>query len=394
MYFQGQHVVLNASQVIDKILYGPGLVGAGLGNPATDSTTPDIIVTLKPGYIWVGNRLNFTFKRAEHGGFSEDDTHIPLIVSGGALSQSVRGTTVDTPVQTEQIAVTALNALGLNRAYLQGAVIEGTQGLPGLGLPQDTVFTLTAGQSGQALVGAFYDASTTDNLSKYKVIVNWDDGLSDKNVFLIRDTTNLNIVDVWDSHNYETPGSYDGTVDITPPAGSITPPAGSTTTETFTARVLDNLTSVGQTLQVNANTPLTLQKVATLVAQDTNATKGDFTARIDWGDGYQSNGVVADTGTPGAFAVLGSHTYVGHQDAKPTITVYITDKLGSETVAQGEAIVTFVPPSQSSGTTPAPNPPGTPAGPQPPQQHHPAGLVRQPGRHSDGCWVTSPSASP
>ena len=91
-----------------------------------------------------------------------------------------------------------------------------------------------------------------------------------------------------------------------------------------------------------------------------------------------SNGVVTDTGTPGAFAVLGSHTYVGHQSTIYPITVYITDKLGSETVAQGEADVTFVPPPQSSGTTPAPNPPGTPAGPQPPNSITPQGWYVSP----------------
>ena len=135
---------------------------------------------------------------------------------------------------------------------------------------------------------------------------------------------------------------------------------------------------MGQTLHVNANQAFNMKPVATLVAQDPNATMGDFTARIDWGDGFWSNGVVADTGTSGAFAVLGSHTYVGHQSTIYPITVYITDKLGSETVAPGEADVTFVPSPQSSGTAPAPNPPGTPAGPQPPNSITPQGWYVSP----------------
>ncbi len=131
VYFQGVAQTLPANQIIDKILWGPSLVAAGLGNPATDSTTPDIIVTLKPGYIWVGNVLN-QHKRAEHGGFSDDDTHVALVVSGGALPQAVQGTTVDTPVMTQQIAVSVLQALGLNPAKLTGAVIDKTKALPGL----------------------------------------------------------------------------------------------------------------------------------------------------------------------------------------------------------------------------------------------------------------------
>ena len=131
VYFQGVPQTLPASQVIDKILWGPSLVAAGLGNPATDSTTPDIIVTLKPGYIWVGSVTN-QHKRAEHGGFSEDDTHVALVVSGGALPSAVQGTTVGTTVQTQQIAVSVLQALGLDPTKLTGAVIDNTQPLPGL----------------------------------------------------------------------------------------------------------------------------------------------------------------------------------------------------------------------------------------------------------------------
>jgi len=131
VYFQGVPQTLPASQVIDKLLFGQDLVNSGLGNPATDSTTPDIIVTLKPGYIWVGN-VNNQHKRAEHGGFSEDDTHVALVVSGGALPLAAQGTMVGTTVQTQQIAVSVLQALGLDPTKLTGAVIDNTQPLPGL----------------------------------------------------------------------------------------------------------------------------------------------------------------------------------------------------------------------------------------------------------------------
>jgi YVTN family beta-propeller protein len=359
VYFQGAKTTLKASQVIDKILSGQDLVKAGLGDPAKDSTTPDIIVTLKPGYIWVGNPLKFTFKRAEHGGFSDTDTHVALIVVGGAVPKDVQGTTVDSAVQTKQIAVTALNALGLDAAKLQGAVIEGTQGLPGLGLAQGQVAVFNVNEAGQPLVGAFYDASTTDNLKNYKVTVQFGDGSgkSTKGILLLRDPSNPHLVDIYATHTYDTVGTYDGTI-------TVVSPAGAKTTLKFTAIVLNVLTAKGQTLKVNANEAFNLKKVATFTEADTSETKGDFTARIDWGDGFQSNGVVQDTSTPGKFTVLGSHTYVGHQSATYTITVTIKDSLGSEVQADGEADVTFTPPPPTSGTAPAPNAPGTPAGPQ------------------------------
>src|SRR5262249_47546479 len=57
--------------------------------------------------------------------------------SSGGLDPSVQGTAVEDPVQTTQIAVTALKALGLNPDQLQGAKAEGTQQLPGLKLEAD-----------------------------------------------------------------------------------------------------------------------------------------------------------------------------------------------------------------------------------------------------------------
>jgi YVTN family beta-propeller protein len=357
VYFQGNKMTLPASQVINQILYGSGLVQAGLGNPATDSTTPDIIVTLRPGYIWVGNPQHFNFKRAEHGGFSDPDTHIALIVGGGALSTDVRGSTLDTPVLTKQIAVTVLNSLGLSAARLQGAVIEGTKGLPGLGIPQDNMVQFTEGKADKALVGAFVVPNQTGSLHDYKVVVTWGDNTAAENhPVLLRDPTHPDIVDVYAVHTYGEEGVYDGTVQVTGPDTT-------TTTTTFTATVLDALTADGKTLDVNANEAFDLQTVATFA--DADASKGDFTARIDWGDGFQSNGVVQGADGGGKLKVLGSHTYVGHADATYPITVTITDGLGSTVVATGEADVTFTPtPPTSSGTAPAPNPPGTPAGPQ------------------------------
>ena len=99
----------------------------------------------------------------------------------------MQGTTQNDPVQTKQIAVTAMNMLGLSADSLQGVVLEGTKGLPGLHVPQDQTVTLTVNQNDQVMVGAFYDPSTTDNLNKYKVTVQWGDDLGDRNAILVRD---------------------------------------------------------------------------------------------------------------------------------------------------------------------------------------------------------------
>jgi YVTN family beta-propeller protein len=360
VYFQGAKTTLKASQVIDNILYGSSLVAAGLGDPAKDSSTPDIIVTLKQGYIWVGNPLKFSFKRAEHGGFSEDDTHVALIVGSGALPADVQGTTVDTPVDTKQVAVTALNALGLDAAKLQGAVLEGTKGLPGLDLPQNQTAVFNVNEDDQPLIGAFYDPSLTDNLKKYKVSVQYGDGSgkSTHGILLVRDGANPHFVDIYGTHNYDAVDSYDGII-------TLTTPAGAKSTLTFTAIVLNVLTAQGQTLNVNANQAFNLQQVATFGESDASTEATDYKARTFWGDGYQSNGFVQDTAVPGVLTVSGSHTYVGHASTTYNFKVVITDSLGSEVEADGTANVSFTPPAATTGTAPAPNAPGTPAGPQP-----------------------------
>jgi hypothetical protein len=148
---QGNPVTLPASQVIDKILYGPLLNDYQLGDPTQNSRTPDIIVVLKPGFIWVGNPTN-RFKRAEHGGFSEDDTHVPIIVSSGAINPNVQGSVQDGPVQTTQIAVTVLEALGLNPNLLQGVQAEGTEELPGLLLPEVQGVMVNDGSAQRSMV--------------------------------------------------------------------------------------------------------------------------------------------------------------------------------------------------------------------------------------------------
>jgi len=95
-------------------------------DPLTDNHTPDIIVVPEPGTIYTTS----TKKNAEHGGFSNDDTNVALIVSQPGMKEKV----IKGAVLTTQIAPTVLKALGLDLNELQAVQVEHTEVLPGLGL--------------------------------------------------------------------------------------------------------------------------------------------------------------------------------------------------------------------------------------------------------------------
>ncbi len=109
-----------------KVLYGQKIINAGLGDPRTNDRTPDIIIPLKTGYFFG----NATKKRAEHGGFTDADTHVALIVGSTGLSRNLQGTTINQNVSTTQIAPITLQVLGLDPHQLQGVQIDGTDTLP------------------------------------------------------------------------------------------------------------------------------------------------------------------------------------------------------------------------------------------------------------------------
>ena len=68
-------------------------------------------------------------KIAEHGGFSDDDTHVALLVSIPGLEPRVS----PAPVRTAQVAPTILDALKLDPRALRAVQMEKTPVLPGLG---------------------------------------------------------------------------------------------------------------------------------------------------------------------------------------------------------------------------------------------------------------------
>jgi arylsulfatase A-like enzyme len=79
---------------------------------------PDFIAITDHGVICTGGS-----KLAEHGGFSNDDRNVALVVSAPGIKPEV----VENLTYTTQIAPTILAALGLDPNALIGVQKEGTQ---------------------------------------------------------------------------------------------------------------------------------------------------------------------------------------------------------------------------------------------------------------------------
>jgi Type I phosphodiesterase / nucleotide pyrophosphatase len=117
---ENDRVLLNQAR-IEKIYAGDALEDR-FGDPA-QGRTPDIIIQPIHGTIYSGSKK----KVAEHGGFSDDDTHVLLVLANPRFEGGV----VDEKVENKQVAPTILRALRLDPDRLTGARAEHTIALPG-----------------------------------------------------------------------------------------------------------------------------------------------------------------------------------------------------------------------------------------------------------------------
>ncbi|CAG8453971.1 14183_t:CDS:2 [Acaulospora morrowiae] len=90
--------------------------------PTKDTRCPDIAIKTNVGVIYTTSAT----KIAEHGGFNEDDIHVPIIVSNPSISAKVDSSSVD----TRSIAPFILSVFGINPHELEAVVKEKTETLP------------------------------------------------------------------------------------------------------------------------------------------------------------------------------------------------------------------------------------------------------------------------
>jgi hypothetical protein len=115
----------NAALLGAETVYTGADLDAAFGSAFASSPNrrPDVIVQPSHGVVYTT-----ATKLADHGGFTDDDIHVPLVISQPGLTVG----TIDAPVDLRQVAPTILKSLGLHPRDLDAVRIEGTKRLPNL----------------------------------------------------------------------------------------------------------------------------------------------------------------------------------------------------------------------------------------------------------------------
>ena len=109
---------------IASIISGAELV-KNFGDPSKDPRVPDLIIQPEAGVIYTKPTAS---KLAEHGGGTDDDRHVALLVSNPSLKPVM----VNDAVSTTEVAPSMLKALGIKPSHLAAVRLEKTTVLPKL----------------------------------------------------------------------------------------------------------------------------------------------------------------------------------------------------------------------------------------------------------------------
>ncbi len=106
-------------------IYSADKLGLIMNTAEEDTRMPDIVLEPQAGVIWMRPGAD---RPRVHGGFSDDQDHVALLISGRQLT----GRVDKTPVPTTQIAPLILRILGMEKMDLKALHREHTPALPGI----------------------------------------------------------------------------------------------------------------------------------------------------------------------------------------------------------------------------------------------------------------------
>jgi PKD repeat protein len=174
-----------------------------------------------------------------------------------------------------------------------------------------TGLTAVEGKPASIVPGSFTD---TGGSGPFLAEANWGDG-SAVGLYPVGAAGALPAA----THTFAKAGTYHGTVTVIDATGHLS------TATPLTVRVADAPLSGSASPRsgVAAGAPFA-DHVAAFTDADPNGTVTDYSAKINWGDGTTSVGVVASTtlgATTGPFGVTGTHTYAKAGTYKFSVTV-------------------------------------------------------------------------
>jgi hypothetical protein len=193
---------------------------------------------------------------------------------------------------------------------------------------QPTTIAAAASTPFNGVVASFSDTNPNNVASDFTATIDWGDGTTTAGVVSNQGRTTFQVSG---THTYATGGHDVVKVTLTDDA----PGAASVTASSAADIAGSTLVATGASLTAIEGNQATAT-VATFTDADPNATAGDFTATINWGDGTSSSGTVAGNGV-GGFSVSGAHAYA--EEGHDPISVSITDVGGSTASATGTATV-------------------------------------------------------
>src|SRR5207302_6462689 len=148
------------------------------------------------------------------------------------------------------------------------------------------------------LLGTFTSTRSGAQAGNFQVLISWGDA-SISAGSVTRESNGT--FDVDGGHSYAEVGHYPVTLSITDTVSPDAAMAGNTAT-VADAPLIAQGTSFNATEQASFT-----GAVATFTDANPNASPGDFSITINWGDGDASTGSIS--GQSGSFTVIGTHTY-------------------------------------------------------------------------------------
>jgi len=253
-----------------------------------------------------------------------DGTTSAGVVAGGAGTFTVSGTHTYATVGTFTVTVSITNtASGATATATSTAIVASALGLQAWGV----TFNAAPGVPQQAIVVAHLVDSSPAPLPQGTI--DWGDGTVPTPLFAIGTPIAGNF-DIIGNHTFATSGTFTVTVSINDPS------TGGTTGALSTAVVTPQLTASGT--KFTGSPGVNLNSVVVAHFSDTNPsdTSSNVNAVVNWGDGTLPSPVfVLSTPVPGAFDVLGNHSYAA--SGTYTVTVSITAASGATASAVSQA---------------------------------------------------------